>query len=92
MTKSLHIVAIAAVSTVMVPSLALAQDVFGAGQINAQPGFYIGAGGGIVVPLSSNSNVSGVGWDNSCGDVPSRGIVCRLLGTPAKREGLSVHQ
>ena len=32
-------------------------------EINAQPGFYIGAGGGVVVPLMSNSNVSGVGWD-----------------------------
>jgi len=31
-------------------------------EINAQPGFYIGAGGGIVLPLSTTSNVTGVGF------------------------------
>jgi outer membrane protein OmpA-like peptidoglycan-associated protein len=30
-------------------------------EINAQPGFYVGAGGGIVVPLSG-ANSAGIGW------------------------------
>src|SRR5690349_1381491 len=31
-------------------------------EINAQPGFYVGAGGGITTPLSSPNNATGVGW------------------------------
>ena len=31
-------------------------------EINAQPGFYIGAGGGLVVPLSSSTAGGNVGW------------------------------
>jgi OmpA-OmpF porin, OOP family len=31
-------------------------------EINAQPGFYIGAGGGIVLPLNTNNGLGGVGW------------------------------
>jgi len=39
------------------PTLAQAQE------INAFPGFYIGAGGGITIPLTtSNNGASGVGW------------------------------
>jgi OOP family OmpA-OmpF porin len=40
----------------VLPVAAVAQE------INAQPGFYIGAGGGLVVPLSSNSTGGNVGW------------------------------
>ena len=40
-----------------VPTLGQAQE------INAFPGFYIGAGGGIVIPLAtSNNGASGIGW------------------------------
>ncbi len=45
----------AAVALVALPVLAQAQE------INAQPGFYIGAGGGMVIPLSNNIT-AGVGW------------------------------
>src|ERR1700751_2759507 len=31
-------------------------------EINSQPGFYVGAGGGITTPLSSPNNATGVGW------------------------------
>jgi len=40
----------------LAPALVLAQE------IDAQPGFYIGAGGGITTPLSSPNNTTGVGW------------------------------
>jgi OmpA-OmpF porin, OOP family len=45
----------AAVLVALLPAMGEAQE------INAQPGFYIGAGGGMTIPLSSN-NTSGVGW------------------------------
>jgi outer membrane protein OmpA-like peptidoglycan-associated protein len=45
----------AAVLVALLPAIGEAQE------INAQPGFYIGAGGGMVIPLSSNGN-NGVGW------------------------------
>jgi outer membrane protein OmpA-like peptidoglycan-associated protein len=45
----------AAISMVA-PSFAYAQE------INAQPGFYVGAGGGISTPLSSPNNATGLGW------------------------------
>jgi OOP family OmpA-OmpF porin len=47
--------AVAALAAVL-PFAASAQE------INAQPGFYIGAGGGLVVPLASNSFGGNVGW------------------------------
>jgi hypothetical protein len=31
-------------------------------EINAQPGFYIGADGGITTPISSPNNTTGIGW------------------------------
>jgi OOP family OmpA-OmpF porin len=43
-------------------AIALAPVVSQAQEINAQPGFYIGAGGGITTPLSSPNNATGVGW------------------------------
>jgi len=46
------------VATVLaaLPAAAFAQE------INAQPGFYIGAGGGLAIPLSSNAAGGNVGW------------------------------
>jgi outer membrane protein OmpA-like peptidoglycan-associated protein len=38
------------------PAFAMAQE------IDAQPGFYIGAGGGLSTPLSSPNNATGLGW------------------------------
>src|SRR5436190_8325004 len=43
-------------------AIALAPVVSQAQEINAQPGFYIGAGGGISTPLSSPNNATGLGW------------------------------
>jgi outer membrane protein OmpA-like peptidoglycan-associated protein len=40
----------------MAPAFSHAQE------INAQPGFYIGAGGGITTPLSSPNSATGIGW------------------------------
>ncbi len=46
----------AAAALAVLPVVAQAQE------INAQPGFYIGAGGGIAVPLSSNNVGGNIGW------------------------------
>jgi outer membrane protein OmpA-like peptidoglycan-associated protein len=46
----------AAVALVALPLAAHAQE------INAQPGFYIGAGGGLAIPLSQGNGTNGVGW------------------------------
>jgi OmpA-OmpF porin, OOP family len=51
-TKALILGALAALA----PALSHAQE------INAQPGFYIGAGGGISTPLSTPNNSTGIGW------------------------------
>ena len=40
----------------LLPVTAFAQE------INAQPGFYIGAGGGMAVPFSSGTTGGNVGW------------------------------
>jgi outer membrane protein OmpA-like peptidoglycan-associated protein len=50
-----HIVILGAV-VAMAPIASHAQE------INAQPGFYVGAGGGITTPLSSPNNTTGIGW------------------------------
>lgn len=50
-----HILTIGAV-VAMAPIASHAQE------INAQPGFYVGAGGGITTPLSTPNNSTGVGW------------------------------
>jgi opacity protein-like surface antigen len=42
--------------------VALAPAMSYAQEINAYPGFYIAAGGGITTPLSSPNNSTGVGW------------------------------
>jgi len=42
--------------------VALAPMALHAQEIDAFPGFYIGAGGGITTPLSSPNNATGVGW------------------------------
>jgi OOP family OmpA-OmpF porin len=46
----------AAAALAVLPIAANAQD------INVQPGFYVGAGGGLVVPLSSSTAGGNVGW------------------------------
>ena len=46
----------AAVALAALPVAAYAQE------INSQPGFYIGGGGGIAIPLSSGSTGGDVGW------------------------------
>jgi OOP family OmpA-OmpF porin len=46
----------AAVALAALPVVAHAQE------INSQPGFYIGGGGGLVVPLASNGSGGNVGW------------------------------
>jgi len=51
-TKALILGALATLA----PALSHAQE------INAQPGFYIGAGGGISTPLSTPNNSTGIGW------------------------------
>src|SRR5579872_117402 len=43
-------------------AVALAPVASQAQEINAYPGFYIGAGGGITTPLSSPNSSTGVGW------------------------------
>jgi OOP family OmpA-OmpF porin len=48
--------ALAAAAIMMLPVIAQAQD------FNPQPGFYLGAGGGIVGAVSSPNNTTGVGW------------------------------
>jgi outer membrane protein OmpA-like peptidoglycan-associated protein len=54
---------VAAVMLAALAGTAQAQD-FGLqpNTINVQPGFYVGAGGGITTPLSGSNNASGVGW------------------------------
>src|SRR6187549_507898 len=48
--------AILAAGLSALPLVTQAQD------INVQPGFYVGAGGGLVVPLSSSTAGGNVGW------------------------------
>jgi outer membrane protein OmpA-like peptidoglycan-associated protein len=50
---------IALVATALAAAVPFASQ---AEEINAQPGFYVGAGGGISTPLSGTNNVSGLGW------------------------------
>jgi len=47
---------LAAILAIVVPSLAEAQE------IDAQPGFYVGAGGGLNWLISSPNNATGVGY------------------------------
>jgi outer membrane protein OmpA-like peptidoglycan-associated protein len=47
----------AAAVVALLPAVGQAQE------INSQPGFYIGGGGGLTVPLSSNSTGGNVGWN-----------------------------
>ena len=42
--------------------VAMAPFAVQAQEIDAQPGFYIGAGGGITIPLSTPNNNSGIGY------------------------------